>query len=313
MHVGVPAEVKNHEYRVAITPAGVTELVRGGHRVTVQAGAGLGAAIADAEYLAAGAALGTVEEAWGAELVLKVKEPIESEYPRFRDGLVLFTYLHLAAEPELTHALTATGVTAIAYETVQLPNRALPLLAPMSEVAGRLAPIVGANAMLKPGGGPGLLVPGVPGTHPAEIVIIGAGVAGTNAMNVSVGLGAAVFLEFNGLLWTIGRSTLADLRRTEQSVSALAWLGILGLFFSGAFLEPNLADPLTVIKMTAVLVVAMNGVAMTRLTADLARLPMTIPFRRVPRRVQLWCVWSAVVSQVGWWTAVIIGMLNTAS
>ncbi len=131
--------------------------------------------------------------------------------------------------------------------------------------------------------------------------------------SIIVGLGAAVFLEFNGFLWTIGRSTLADVRRTEQSVSALAWIGILGLFLSGAFLQPNLEDPLTVVKMTAVLVVAMNGVAMTRLTADLARLPTTIPFRRVPRRVQLWCVWSAVVSQAGWWTAVIIGMLNTAS
>ena len=131
--------------------------------------------------------------------------------------------------------------------------------------------------------------------------------------SIIVGLGAAVFLEFNGLLWMIGRRTLADLRHTEQSVSALAWLGILGLFFSGAFLAPNLEDPLTVIKMTAVLVVAMNGVAMTRLTADLARLPATIPFRRVPRRVQLWCVWSALVSQAAWWTAVIIGMLNTAT
>ena len=131
--------------------------------------------------------------------------------------------------------------------------------------------------------------------------------------SIIVGLGAAVFLEFNGLLWMIGRRTLGDLRRTEQSVSALAWLGILGLFFSGAFLEPNLEVPLTVVKMTAVLVVAMNGVAMTRLTADLARLPPAIAFRRVPRRLRLWCVWSALVSQAAWWTAVIIGMLNTAT
>jgi hypothetical protein len=131
--------------------------------------------------------------------------------------------------------------------------------------------------------------------------------------SIIVGLGSAVFLEFNGLLWTIGRSTLADVRQTEQSVSALAWLGILGLFFSGAFLEPNLEDPLTVVKMAAVLVVAMNGVAMTRLTAELGRLPATIPFARVPRRVQLWCIWSALVSQAAWWTAVIIGMLNTAT
>lgn len=131
--------------------------------------------------------------------------------------------------------------------------------------------------------------------------------------SIIVGLGAAVFLEFNGLLWMIGRRTLGDLRHTEQSVSALAWFGILGLFFSGAFLEPDLEVPLTAVKMTAVLVVAMNGVAMTRLTADLARLPSAIPFRRVPRRVRLWCVWSALVSQAAWWTAVIIGMLNTAT
>lgn len=130
--------------------------------------------------------------------------------------------------------------------------------------------------------------------------------------SIIIGLGAAVFLEYNGLLWMIGRRTLADLRHTEHSVSALAWLGILGLFASGAFLQPNLAAPLTEIKMLAVLMVAMNGVAMTRLTAELSRLPAGIAFRAVPRRMQLWCVWSGLVSQVGWWTAVIIGMLNTA-
>jgi hypothetical protein len=131
--------------------------------------------------------------------------------------------------------------------------------------------------------------------------------------SIIIGLGAAVFLEFTGFLWTISRRTLADVRHSEHAVSALAWIGILGLFASGAFLQPNLLAPLTQIKMAAVLVVALNGVAMTRLTGELARLPGTIPFRSVPRRVQMWCVWSAVVSQVGWWTAVIIGMLNTAS
>jgi len=131
--------------------------------------------------------------AWGeAELLLKVKEPVASEYDHFRDGMVLFTYLHLAAEKELTHALLERGVTGIAYETVQLPTRALPLLAPMSEVAGRLAPIVGANAMMRPNGGPGLLVPGVPGTDPANVVVLGGGVAGTNAVAIAVGLGADV-------------------------------------------------------------------------------------------------------------------------
>jgi len=194
MKVAVPAEVKNNEYRVAITPAGVHELVTHGHEVLVQTGAGDGSSIPDAAYVAAGATI-TKDAAstWNAgELVLKVKEPIESEYGYFRDDLVLFTYLHLAAEPALTAALLKSGITAIAYETVQLPSRALPLLAPMSEVAGRLAPIVGANVMLRPNGGPGLLVPGVPGTYPAHIVVLGGGVAGTNAVSVAVGLGADV-------------------------------------------------------------------------------------------------------------------------
>ncbi|MDZ4235930.1 MAG: alanine dehydrogenase, partial [Dietzia sp.] len=165
MRIAVPAEVKNNEYRVAITPAGVHDLVANGHEVIVQAGAGLGSSITDDDYAAQGARI--VDDAaavWGeAELLLKVKEPIASEYAHFRPGLVMFTYLHLAAEKELTQALLDSRVTAIAYETVQLPSRALPLLAPMSEVAGRLAPIVGANAMMRPNGGPGLLVPGVPG------------------------------------------------------------------------------------------------------------------------------------------------------
>lgn len=194
MRIAVPAEVKNNEYRVAITPAGVHELVTHGHKVMVQTGAGEGSSIPDSAYVAAGASI-TKDAAstWSqGDMVLKVKEPIESEYGYFRDDLVLFTYLHLAAEPELTSALMKSGITAIAYETVQLPNRSLPLLAPMSEVAGRLAPIVGANVMLRPNGGPGLLVPGVPGTYPAKIVVLGGGVAGTNAVSVAVGLGADV-------------------------------------------------------------------------------------------------------------------------
>lgn len=194
MRIAVVAEVKNNEFRVAITPAGVHDLVAAGHELYVQAGAGSGSSITDEAYAAAGARI-TPDAAstWEiAEMLLKVKEPIASEYGYFRDGLVLFTYLHLAAEPELTRALIESGVTAIAYETVQLPNRALPLLAPMSEVAGRLAPIVGANAMLKPAGGPGLLVPGVPGTSPARVTILGGGVAGTNALQIAVGLGADV-------------------------------------------------------------------------------------------------------------------------
>jgi alanine dehydrogenase len=194
MRVAVPTEVKNNEFRVAITPAGVHDLVANGHEVIVQAGAGLGSSIADEDYVAAGATISPdAASTWAAaDLLLKVKEPVESEYGYFREGLLLFTYLHLAAEPALTARLLEKKVTAIAYETVQLPSRALPLLAPMSEVAGRLAPIVGANVMLKPSGGPGLLVPGVPGTYPATIVVLGGGVAGTSAVAVSVGLGADV-------------------------------------------------------------------------------------------------------------------------
>ncbi|MET4781881.1 alanine dehydrogenase [Glaciihabitans sp. UYNi722] len=194
MRVAVPTEIKNNEFRVAITPAGVHDLVAHGHDVLIQSGAGVGSSISDDDYVAAGATISPdAASTWNsADLLLKVKEPVASEYGYFRDGLLLFTYLHLAAERALTEQLLASRVTAIAYETVQLPSRALPLLAPMSEVAGRLAPIVGANAMLKPSGGPGLLVPGVPGTYPAKIVVLGGGVAGTNAVSVAVGLGAEV-------------------------------------------------------------------------------------------------------------------------
>ncbi len=194
MRIGVPKEIKDNEFRVALTPSGANELVKAGHSISIERGAGLGSNIADASYEAAGATIvATAEAAWDdADMVLKVKEPIEPEYARFREGLLLFTYLHLAAEPALTKALLDAKVTGVAYETVQLPNRSLPLLAPMSEVAGRLAPIVGANAMLKPAGGPGLLVPGVPGTHSAHVVVIGAGVAGSNAMQIAIGLGAKV-------------------------------------------------------------------------------------------------------------------------
>jgi len=194
MKVAIPSEVKNNEFRVAITPAGVHDLVAQGHQVLIETGAGAGSSITDEAYAVAGAEImPDAASTWAAaDLLLKVKEPIDSEYGFFRPDLLLFTYLHLAAEPALTRALLASGVTAIAYETVQLPSRALPLLAPMSEVAGRLAPIVGANAMLKPNGGPGLLVPGVPGTHPARVTVLGGGVAGTAAMQVALGLGAQV-------------------------------------------------------------------------------------------------------------------------
>ncbi|SFN76820.1 alanine dehydrogenase [Mycetocola miduiensis] len=194
MRVAIPREVKNNEFRVAITPAGVHELTVHGHDVYLETGAGEGSSISDEAYAAAGATiLPDARSTWErAELLLKVKEPIPSEFGYFRSDLVLFTFLHLAAERDLTQALVNSGITAIAYETVQLPNRSLPLLAPMSEVAGRLATIVGANTMLKPNGGPGLLVPGVPGTSPARVTVLGGGVAGTNAASVAVGLGADV-------------------------------------------------------------------------------------------------------------------------
>lgn len=194
MKISIPKEVKNNEFRVAITPAGVHELVAQGHQVFIEASAGLGSAISDSEYQSAGATIvPDAEAAWStAELVIKVKEPIEKEYGFLRESLVLFTYLHLAADLPLTKELVAKKVTAIAYETVQLPSRQLPLLAPMSEVAGRLAPLVGANTLLRQNGGNGILLGGVPGTRPARVTVLGGGVAGTNAVAVAVGMGAEV-------------------------------------------------------------------------------------------------------------------------
>ena len=196
MKVGVPAEVKNHEYRVAITPAGVHELVRAGHEVFVQAAAGEGSLIPDEDFAAAGAKiLKTADDVWGtADLILKVKEPIAEEYHRMRQGQVLFTYLHLAASRESTDALLSRGVTSIAYETVQLPDGSLPLLAPMSEVAGRMAPQVGAHHLQRDGGGRGVLMGGVSGVYAAKVVVIGAGVSGMNAAAIALGMQAEVLL-----------------------------------------------------------------------------------------------------------------------
>ncbi|WP_030245866.1 alanine dehydrogenase [Streptomyces sp. NRRL S-350] len=196
MKVGIPREVKNHEYRVAITPAGVHELVRNGHEVYIEDNAGLGSSIPNEEYVAAGATiLPTADEVWAtADLLLKVKEPIASEYHRLRKGQTVFTYLHLAADRAGTDALIASGTTAIAYETVQLANGALPLLAPMSEVAGRLAPQVGSYHLMRPAGGRGVLPGGVPGTHPAKAVVIGGGVSGWHAATIAIGMGYDVTL-----------------------------------------------------------------------------------------------------------------------
>ena len=196
MRVGVPTEVKNHEYRVAITPAGVNELTRHGHDVLVQAGAGMGSSITDDEFADAGAKIvSSRDDVWqDAELVLKVKEPIAIEYDCMQPGQVLFTYLHLAASRDCTRALLERKVTGIAYETVQLSNGALPLLAPMSEVAGRLAPQVGAYHLMRQGGGRGTLMGGVSGVYAAKVVVIGAGVSGMNAAAIALGMQAEVLL-----------------------------------------------------------------------------------------------------------------------
>ena len=196
MRVGVPKEVKNHEYRVAMTPSGVHELVVHGHDVFVETGAGVGSSIPDEQYVEAGATLlDTADEVWDtAEMVLKVKEPVKEEYSRMREGQVLFTYLHLAADRTLTQELMDRGVTAVAYETVQLPNGTLPLLAPMSEVAGRLAPQVGAHTLMRAQGGRGVLMGGVSGVYAAKVVVIGAGVSGMNAATIALGMQAEVLL-----------------------------------------------------------------------------------------------------------------------
>jgi alanine dehydrogenase len=194
--IGIPREVKDNEYRVAITPAGVKELVSHGHTVTIEHEAGVGSSILDDEYVAAGATiLASADDVWAdAELVLKVKEPVAEEYHRMRKDQVLFTYLHLAASGDTTQALLKSGITGIAYETVQLPDGSLPLLAPMSEVAGRLAPQAGAYHLMSNGGGRGVLMGGVSGVHPARVVIIGAGVAGMNAAAIALGMQAQVQL-----------------------------------------------------------------------------------------------------------------------
>ena len=196
MRIGVPKEVKNHEYRVAITPIGVHELVAHGHEVHVERQAGTGSQIDDDEYVAAGAKIvDSADAVWDdAEMVLKVKEPVAEEYHRMHEGLVLFTYLHLAADRPLTEELVERKVTGIAYETVQLPSGSLPLLYPMSEVAGCLAPQVGAYSLMKAQGGRGVLMGGVGGGANAKVVVIGAGVSGQNAANIALGMGADVTL-----------------------------------------------------------------------------------------------------------------------
>ena len=210
MRVGIPTEIKNNEGRVAITPAGVHELTHHGHSVVIQAGAGLKSGFSDANYIQQGAeVMKSAAEVWEtAELLLKVKEPLAAEYPLMREGQILFTYLHLAADRSCTDALLRSGVTGIAYETVQLADRSLPLLQPMSEVAGRLAAQVGANYLSAPMGGAGILMGGVPGTSPAKVVVIGGGVAGENAALIALGMRADV---------TIIDASIARLRQLDNA------------------------------------------------------------------------------------------------
>jgi alanine dehydrogenase len=200
MKVGVPTEIKNNENRVAITPAGVDALVQSGHEVLIQSGAGNGSGFTDDQYATHGAKImGSAKEVWeNADMIMKVKEPQPEEVAYFRENLILFTYLHLAPEPELTRALMDKKVAAIAYETIQLDNGALPLLTPMSEVAGRMSVQIGAQFLEKPKGGKGVLLGGVPGVLPGEVVIIGGGVVGTNAAKIALGMGANVtILDIN--------------------------------------------------------------------------------------------------------------------
>jgi len=193
MLIGVPAEVKNREYRVALTPAGAHQLVAAGHQVIVQAGAGEGSRISDSEFAETGASIvGSADEAWSAEMIVKVKEPVESEYAQLRADQLLFTYLHLAADRPLTDRLLEAGTTAIAYETVQLGDRSLPLLAPMSEIAGRMAPLVGGYHLMRNEGGRGVLLGGVPGVPNGKVVVLGGGVAGMHAATIALGMRAEV-------------------------------------------------------------------------------------------------------------------------
>ncbi|HEV2592692.1 MAG TPA: alanine dehydrogenase [Gaiellaceae bacterium] len=210
MRIGVAKEIKSDEYRVALTPAGALELINNGHEVAIETGAGVGSSFPDEAYTSVGAQIVSVDDVWGSsDMVLKVKEPIASEYPRLREGLILFTYLHIAADEPLTRALIDSGITAVAYETVEV-GRSLPLLAPMSEVAGRLAPQAGAYFLEKPLGGRGLLLGGVPGVAPGRVVIVGGGVVGYNSAIVALGLGAQV---------TILERSIDRMRHLEEVLS----------------------------------------------------------------------------------------------
>jgi alanine dehydrogenase len=264
MRVGVAREIKPQEYRVALTPAGALELVRRGHEVVVESGAGLGSAFPDDAYERAGARIASVDEVWReAELLLKVKEPIAQEYPLLREDLVLFTYLHLAADDALTRALVDSGVAAVAYETVETADRRLPLLAPMSEVAGRLATQMGAWALEKSQGGRGILLGGLPGVPPANVVVLGGGIVGYNAALIAVGMQAEVWVLDKSVermrdleMMLDGRITLAMSNRLQlEEILPQADLVIGAVLVPGA-LAPKLVtrDMLGAMKPGSVLV-----------------------------------------------------------
>jgi alanine dehydrogenase len=264
MRIGVAREVKQDEYRVALTPAGASELGQRGHEVIVEAGAGVGSAFTDADYEAVGARIVAVEEVWAAsELVLKVKEPLPEEYGRLREGQILFTYLHLAAHEALTRALLASGATCIAYETVETDDRKLPLLAPMSEVAGRLATQMGAWALEKAQGGRGILLGGVPGVPPAKVVVLGGGIVGYNAALIAVGMQADVWILDKSVermrdleMMLDGRITLAMSSRLQIEQAAADADLIIGAVLIPGARAPKLItrDMLGGLKPSAVLV-----------------------------------------------------------
>jgi len=251
MRVGVPSEVKDNEYRVAITPAGIRELTVHGHEVFVEAGAGVGSSIADDEFAAVGAEIvDNAADAWSQELVLKVKEPVAQEYKFLRADLTLFTYLHLAADKPLTEALLAAGTTAIAYETVAGRDGGLPLLAPMSEVAGRMAPQVGAATLERPNGGRGVLMGGVSGVAPATVVVIGAGVAGMNAAWIAAGMEARVVvldLDIGKLRYidSIHQGKISTLASNRYTMEALVQEADMII---GAVLVPGAKAPTVVTR-----------------------------------------------------------------
>ena len=246
MRVGVPKEIKDHEYRVGLVPSSVAELVRHGHEVVVEQGAGLGAGLGDDLYIAAGARIAANADAIfaDAELVVKVKEPLPAERTRLRRGQVLFTYLHLAPDPEQTRALLASGVTAIAYETVTSPHGGLPLLTPMSEIAGRLAPQVGARYLERTEGGRGVLLGGVPGVPPAEVVVLGGGVSGTHAATIALGMGATVFVvDRSGEALRRIAAQFPGLRTIFSTHDALVHILRRADLLIGAVLVPGAAAP----------------------------------------------------------------------